>query len=602
MADVTTVLVRLANCCFVATFTTLLVCVGHPALAHQHGLAMHGDPKYQPTFENLEYVNPHAPKGGHIRHGVAGTFDNLNPFTLKGVAARGRHLVFESLLKRSWDEPFSLYGLVASSVEVPDDRTSATFVLRPEARFHDGSPVTVDDVIFSWETLKDHGRPNHRFYYGKVTGIERLGPLTIRFAFDSAVPDRELPLIIGLMPLLSKSYFADATFEKTTLDPPLGSGPYFVEHVDPGRRITYRRNPDYWARHLPINVGQYNFDQITYDYYRDDNAMMEAFRAGEYDLRQEYSEQRWALSYDFPAVRDGRVQLAVFPHGRPSGMFALALNARRAIFRDRTVRRALAHAFDFDWVNRTLLHGAYLRTESVFDNSELAADGIPEGLELEVLEPYRDQLPEELFQLPYRPPVADKGLRANLMEASRLLESAGWEVLNGALRQSPDGPPMAFEILLVDPSLEKIGLAIARNLARLGVDVRIRTVDTPQYQYRLNVFDFDAVMYRWGTSLSPGNEQAYYWGSLAATQAGTRNYSGIRDPVVDDLIDRMTQVRTRDTFVAIVRALDRVLLWGHHFIPLYHLNEDRVAYWNKFGRPETTPLYGYVPETWWMKD
>ncbi len=587
------------RCLVVIVLAALLVGGMRSAAAQSHGIAMHGAPKYEAGFDHLDYVNPSAPKGGELWRAVTGIFDNLNPFIINGVPAHGRHLVFESLLKRTWNEPFSLYGLIAESIEVPDDRSSVTFVLRPEARFHDGSPITVDDVVFSWETLKENGRPNHRLYYRQVRSVERPDARSVRFIFDAASPDRELPLIMGLMPILSKAYYTAVTFEETTLDPPLGSGPYRVESVDAGRSIVYRRDPDYWGRDLPINRGQHNFDRIRFDYYRDGDVMLEAFKAGEYDLRQEYSAKRWATAYDFPAAADGRVKLDRLPHGRPSGMFAFVFNTRREIFADRAVRHALAHAFDFAWVNKTLLHGAYVRTHSIFDNSELGSRGIPDGRERDLLEPHRERLPRELFEDTYRPLAVDGSIRANLKAARRLLAEAGWAVHEGSLQRVADGLPMAFEILLVDPANEKIALSFTRNLERLGVKVRVRTVDTSQYQYRLNVYDFDMIIYRWGMSLSPGNEQAFYWGTQAAGQEGTRNYPGIRDPAVDKLIDLMTKARDRDAFVDIIRAMDRVLLWGHYFVPLYHLNDDRIAYWDKFGRPEVTPLYGIVLEAWW---
>ena len=569
------------------------------AARSSHGIAMHGDVKYGADFRHLDYVNPNAPKGGELRRAVRGTFDNLNPFLIKGVPAHGRHLVFESLLKRTWDEPFSLYGLIAETVEVPDDRSSVTFTLRPEARFHDGRRITVEDVVFSWETLKEKGRPNHRLYYKQVQHIERPGERAIRFVFDAASPDRELPLILGLMPIISKSYYAGVEFEKTTLVPPVGSGPYRIEKVDAGRSIVYRRDPEYWGRNLPVNRGQHNFDRVRYDYYRDGDVMIEAFKAGEYDLRLEFSGQRWAIAYDFPAAADGRVKREILPNGRPSGMAALVFNARREMFADRRVRFALAHAFDFSSINKTLLHGAYRRTRSIFDNSELGSRGVPEGRELALLEPFRRDLPPELFEKPYRPPGDGGGVRANLRRAKRILAGAGWVVRDGALRRARDGLGMEFEILLVDPANEKIALAFARNLRRLGVEARVRTVDTPQFQNRRNTYDFDMIVYRWGMSLSPGNEQAFYWGSKAAGQEGTRNYPGIRNPAVDSLIKRMTEAREREVFVDVVRAMDRVLLWGHHFVPLYYLQGDRVAYWNRFGRPKVTPLYGLVIDAWW---
>ena len=592
--------VRIAGALLAATVLVAMALGGAEAMAAPvHGIAMHGAPKYGPDFEHLDYVNPDAPKGGELRRAATGTFDNLNPFIIKGVVAHGRHLVFESLLKRTWDEPFSLYGLIAETIEVPDDRSSVAFTLRPEARFHDGSPITVDDVIFSWETLKEQGRPNHRLYYNKVRKIERPDERTVRFLFDTETPDRELPLILGLMPIVSKAYYSRVTFEQTTLTPPLGSGPYKIESVDAGRGIVYRRDPDYWGKDLPINRGQHNFDRIGYDYYRDDEVMMEAFRAGEYDLRQELSATRWATGYDFPAVEDGRVKIELLPHGRPSGMFAMVFNTRRPMFADRAVRYALSLAFDFEWINRNLLQGAYVRTNSIFDNSELGARGLPEGGELALLEPHRDSLPPELFETAYRAPVIEGGLRKNLATARRLLAEAGWSVEDGSLRRTSDGLPLAFEILLVNPGNERIVLNLTRNLERLGVEAKVRTVDTAQYQYRRNVYDFDMLIYRWGMSLSPGNEQAFYWGMEAADQEGTRNYPGIKDPAVDDLIAKMTEARERGDFVDVVRAMDRVLVWGHYMIPLYHLNDDRFAYWDKFGRPEVTPVYGAVLDAWW---
>ena len=570
-----------------------------PAAADGHGIAMHGAPKYAPDFEHFDYVDPHAPKGGELRLAATGTFDSLNPFIIKGVRAAGRHLVFETLMRRAWDEPFSLYGRIAESIEVPDDRSSITFVLRPEARFHDGSPITVDDVVFSWETLKDQGRPNHRLYYRQVRAVERPDARSVRFVFDTESPDRELPLLMGLMPILSKSYYESVTFEETTLEPPMGSGPYRIESVDPGRSIVLRRVDDWWGRDLAVNRGHFNFDRIRYDYYRDGEVMMEAFKAGEYDYRREASAARLATGYDFPAMAEGRVRVESFAHGRPSGMRAFVFNTRREIFADRKVRFALAHAFDFDWINKSLLHGAYVRTQSIFDNSELASRGVPEGGELALLEPFRGQVPAELFDTPYRAPGSGGSVRANLRKARALLEEAGWTVRDGALRREADGLAMEFEILLVRPGDEKIALNYVRNLERLGVAARVRTVDTAQYQNRRTGYDFDMLIYRWGMSLSPGNEQAFYWGTAAADQEGTRNYPGIRDPAVDHLIRHMTNVRSREDFVDTIRAMDRVLLWGHYFVPLYHRNDDYVAFWDRFGRPEVTSLYGVVIESWW---
>ena len=564
-----------------------------------HGIAMLGEPKYEAGFAHLEYVNPHAPKGGALKLALTGSFDSLNPFIIRGSAAAGREYVFESLLKRTWDEAFSLYGLIAESLEVPEDRSWVTFHLRAGARFHDGSPITTDDVIFSLETLRDSGRPNHRLYYRQVARIERTDAGTVTFFFDPESGNRELPLLMGLMPIISKAFYADRAFDQTTLEPPLGSGPYRVESVDAGRAIVYRRAPDYWGRDLAINRGQNNFDTVRYEYFRDATVLMEAFKAGEVDFRREGNAVRWATAYDFPAAAEGRVKREMLPHQRPAGMHAFVFNTRREIFADRRVREALGYAFDFEWVNKTLLHGAYARTASIFAGSELAPRDEPQGAELDLLAAHRGQVPDAVFGEVFRPLATDGSgnARANLRRARDLLADAGWTVADGKLTR--DGLAMAFEILLVHSDNEKIALAFADNLKRLGVEVRVRTVDSAQYQERRDNFDFDMIVHRWRVSLSPGNEQAFYWGTEAADEAGSRNYAGIRDPAVDGLIEAVTAARDRESLVGAIRGMDRVLSWGHYVVPLYHLAEDRVAYWDAFGRPEVTPTYGTVIETWW---
>ena len=568
----------------------------------QHGIAMHGAPKYGPGFANLDYVNPNAPQGGELRLAVTGSFDSLHPFIIKGRSAAGRQYVFESLLKRVWDEAFSLYGLIAETVETPADRSWVEFKLRADARWADGTPITVDDVVFSMETLRDQGRPNHRLFYKKVAKVERPGPRTVRFTFAADSDDRELPLIMGLMPILSKSYFEDIEFNETTLTPLMGSGPYRVASVDAGRAIVYERNPDYWGRDLAVNRGQNNFDTVRYEYFRDANVLMEAFKAGEYDLRVEPSAQRWATAYGFPAVQDGSVVLETLPNSRPSGMRGFVFNTRRDIFKDARVREALGFVFDFEWTNATLLQGAYTRTVSYFDNSELAATGVPEGAELALLDPFRGQIPDAIFTEPFVLPATDGSgnIRANMRAAVRLLGEAGWRIEDGKLVGGADNKPMEFELLLISPSYEKIALAFARNLERLGVTANVRTVDSAQYQARRTDFDYDMIINRWGISLSPGNEQSFYWGTDAADEAGSRNYMGVQDPAVDALIAKVTGAADRQGLVDAMRALDRVLLSGHYLIPLYHLKNDRVAYWNRLGHPEVTPVYGFVLETWWQ--
>jgi microcin C transport system substrate-binding protein len=584
-----------------AIFAGQALIVGQAAAEPQHGVAMHGAPKYSAGFSHLEYTDPKAPKGGEIRFGVTGSFDSLQPFIIKGRAAAGRHFVFESLLKRVWDEPFSMYGLIAETVEMPSDRNWVEFKLHSDARWHDGTPIMVEDVIWSMETLRDQGRPNHKLFYSKVIEVTRPAPNTVRFDFGPDNDDRELALLMGLMPVLSKNHFADREFNETTLEPILGSGPYRIADVDPGRSIEYERVTDYWAQGLGVNAGQNNFDRIKYDYFLDGTVLFEAFKADEYDFRSEFSATRWAIGYDFPAVDDGRVVKEMLENDRPSGMRGFVFNTRREVFADRAVREALSYAFDFEWVNKNLLHGAYTRSESFFANSELASNSIPQGAERALLEPHRGAVPGEVFLKQFSAPKTDGtgNVRANLRKALALLRAAGWNLKDGALTRGSDGLPMTFEILLVSPSNEKIALAYARNLERIGVIAKVRTVDSAQYQGRRTAYDYDMIIFRWGISLSPGNEQAFYWGSEAADQDGSRNYMGAKDPVMDDLILRVTMADDRIGLVTAMRALDRVLLWNHYVVPLYYLESDRAAYWDRFGHPATTSTYGNVIESWW---
>ena len=569
-----------------------------------HGIAMHGAPTYAADFDHLSYVNPDAPKGGALRRGLQGTFDSLNPFILKGSPAAGRHHVFESLLKRVWDEPFTLYGLIAETVETPEDRSWVEFTLRPEARFHDGTPITVDDVVFTYETLRAQGRANMRLFYSKVARVDRVGTRGVRFTFDPAQADRELPLLMGLMPIISKAYYADRTFDETTLEAPLGSGPYRVASVDPGRIITYERVENYWGKDLAINRGQDNFATIRYEYFRDGNVLMEGFKSGAFDFRAEGSAVQWATGYDFPAAKDGRVKREELVNQRPAGMRALVFNSRRDLFADPKVRQALGFAFDFEWINANLLHSAFERTTSFFANSELAAQGAPSSDELALLEQWRGQVPDTVFEEAAMPPVTDGSgnVRGNLRIARRLLQEAGWVVRDGAMVRASDGTPFAFEILLVFPENERIALTFARNLERLGIKVGVRTVDTAQYEFRRQNYDYDMIVHTWRISLSPGNEQAHYWGAAAADQPGTRNYIGLKSAAVDWLIEQVTNSQDRHQLVTAMRALDRVLRAGHYVVPLYHQQVDRVAYWDKFARPEVIPTYGFVLESWWATD
>jgi microcin C transport system substrate-binding protein len=569
--------------------------------AAAHGLSMYGDLKYGPDFRHFDYADPRARKGGDVRLHAVGTFDTLNPFILRGVAAAGIGEAFDTLMTGSTDEPFSQYGLIAESVEVAPDRSWVAYTLRRQARFQDGSPVTVDDVIFSFDTLKKKGHPFYRAYYSQVVRAEKIGERTVRFSF-AAGDNRELPLIVGQLPILSKAYWSRRDFEKTTLEAPVGSGPYRVVAVEPGRSITYGRDPTYWGAELPVNVGRFNFDTIRYDYYRDSTIALEAFKAGEYDFHEENVAKNWATAFNVPAVAQGLIRKEMIRNRLPAGMQGYVFNTRRPVFADPRVRRALAYAFDFEWTNAHLFYGAYTRTESYFANSELASSGLPGPDELRVLEPLRDQVPPEVFTTVYRAPSTDGSgyPRENLLTALRMLREAGWVVRDGVLRQTTTGEPMRFEIVGTEGSFERIALPFVKNLERLGVQARVRTIDTAQYQYRMDNFDFDLTVWVWGQSLSPGNEQRDFWTSEKAATPGSRNMAGIRSPAVDRLVDLVIGAPDRASLVARTRALDRVLLWGHYVIPHWHIPFFRVAYWDKFSRPAVTPTYALGFEAWWI--
>ena len=572
-----------------------------PPVRPAHGLSIHGDLKYGPGFSHFGYVDPRAPKGGSVTLRAIGTFDNLNPFILKGVPAAGIGNTFDTLTVASTDEPSSEYGLVAETVETPADRAWVAFTLRAAARFHDGSPMTVEDVIWTFDTLRTRGHPLYRSYYAQVASVAKTGPRTVKFTFKGN-ENRELPVIVGQLPVLSKAYWTSHDFAKTTLQAPLGSGPYRVESLEPGRSITYRRVKDYWAAALPVNVGRHNFDTIRYDYYRDDVVALEAFKAGAYDFRAENSSKNWATAYDVPPVRDGRIRKEAIPNEIPTGMQGWVYNTRRAIFSDARVREALAAAFDFEWSNAHLFYKAYTRTRSYFSNSELASRGLPTEAELKVLAPFRGRVSDEVFRREYRPPSTEPGgLRPNLIHALDLLKQAGWVVRDMRLVNTQTGRPLTFEILLDDPNWERIALPFVKNLERLGVSARVRTVDSAQYEYRMKQFDFDMTVGLFSQSLSPGNEQVDFWASTSATTPGSRNLAGVRDPAVDRLIELVISAPDRPALVARTRALDRVLLWGHYIIPHFHITAFRVAYWNRFGRPAVSPKYDLGFETWWIE-
>jgi microcin C transport system substrate-binding protein len=565
------------------------------------GMSLFGDLKYPPDFKHFDYVNPAAPKGGTMRLSSIGTFDTLNSFVVKGVPAAGIGGIFDTLTARSEDEPGSEYGLVAETIELAPDKLSVLYTIRKDARFHDGTPMTPEDVVWTFEKLRANGLPMYRSYYGDVTKVEKEGERGVRFTFKSA-ENRELPQILGEMPVLSKAYWSGRDFEKTTLDPPLGSGPYKIESVDPGRAITYRRVADYWAADLPVMKGRYNVDIIHYDYYRDGTIALEAFKAGQYDVRRENSSKSWATGYDSPAVRAGLIKKEQIPNELSSGMQGFGFNLRRPIFRDPRVREALAYAFDFEWSNKNLFYGSYQRTRSYFDNSELAATGVPQGEELKILEKFRGHIPDAVFTAEYNPPKYDGSgnIRDGLRNALKLLKEAGWTSKGEKLVNDENGQPFEFEILLDDPQMERIVLPFTKNLERMGVTAHVRTVDPSQYEKRMETFDFDMAVALFPQSLSPGNEQREFFGSAAVDEHGSRNILGIKDKAIDELIEELINSPDRDSLVAHTRALDRVLQYGYYVVPNFHLGAFWVAYWDKFRRPTTAPKYSVGMETWWV--
>src|SRR6266852_9060360 len=508
--------------CVVFSLVLSLLAIAAAAAGGSHGLSLFGELKYPPDFKNFEYVDPHAPKGGTMKFSAIGTYDTLNPFVVKGVAAAGIGQVFDTLTVASQDEPGAEYGLVAESIDLAKDQLSVLYTLRREARFHDGSPMTPDDVVWTFNTLREKGHPMYRSYYGDVTEVAQEGERGVRFRFKST-ENRELPQILGQMPVLSKAYWSGRDFAKTTLDPPLGSGPYKIEALDPGRSITYRRVADYWGAGVPVNKGRHNVEVIRYDYYRDGTIALEAFKAGQYDIRRENSSKNWAVNYDSPALSKGLIKKETISNQLPSGMQGFGYNLRRPIFQDPRVRQAIAYAFDFEWSNQNLFYGLYKRTRSYFDNSELAATGTPQGDEPKILEPFRGKIPDEVFAKEYDPPRYDAKFttRDGLREAITLLKAAGWSFKDEKLVNDKTGEPLQFEILLNDPQMERIVLPFAQNLQRLGITARVRTVDTAQYEKRMETFDYDVAVAVFGQSLSPGNEQREFWGSKAAGEQGS---------------------------------------------------------------------------------
>ncbi|HVG50938.1 MAG TPA: extracellular solute-binding protein [Xanthobacteraceae bacterium] len=570
----------------------------------KHAIAMHGEPALPPNFAAMPYVNPAAPRGGRLAQGILGTFDSLNPLIVRGLAPPDiRGHVIEGLMARGYDEPFTLYGLIAQSVETDAARSYVTFTINPAAAFSDGKPITADDLIFSWQLLRDRGRPNHRIYYAKVVKAEALDARTVRFDFSGS-GDRELPLILGLMPVLPRHAINPETFEETTFVPPVGSGPYVVAAVDPGKSVTLRRNPNYWGRDLALNRGLWNFEEIRMDFYRDSNSHFEAFKKGLYDFRVEQDPGRWEEGYDFPALREGRVVKEAFPSGLPKGMSGLVFNTRRPVFADIRVRQALSMLFDFEWINKNFYFGRYTRTKSYFDGSELSSHGIAaDGYERTLLVPFPDVVRADILDGTWSPPSSDGSGRDrdSLRAALRLLSDAGYELFGTQLRSRETKKQLTFEIMVTTRDQERLALQVSDNFKRAGIAAAVRVVDAVQFDRRRLTYDFDMIQNRWDQSLSPGNEQAFYWGSAAASEDGTRNYMGAKSAAVDAMIAALLRAESRQDFVSATRALDRVLLSGFYVIPLFHAPEQWVARWTQVRHPERTPLSGYLPEAWWRE-
>ena len=592
--------------------TLLGIACAPPAwAAPSYGIAMIGDPALPAGFDHLPYANPDAPRGGKITYGVIGAFDSLNPYIVQGgsTSARGLgdplygSLVYESLMARSADEPFTLYGLIAQSIDTPPDRSSVTFTLNPKAHFSDGTPITPEDVIFSMEILRDKGRPNYAAYFDKVHKAEVVGDNAVRFDLAGA-NDRELPLILALMPILPKHAINPDTFDKSTLTPMVGSGPYTAAEIDPPSAIVYRRDPNYWGKDLPVNRGLFNFDEIRFDYYRDANTAFEAFKKGLFDIQLEGDPGEWNTGYGFPAVNDGRVVRETFKTAVPKGMTGFAFNTRRALFADVRVRKALASLLDFTWINKNLYYGAFSRASGYFNDSDLSAIGRPaDDREKALLAPFPGAVDPDVMDGTYRAVDANvaAGDRAILKAALDQLAAAGYVLAGSALVNKATGAPFAFEIMVGTREDEKIALAYQRTLARIGIAASVRTVDSTEFDRRRRMFDYDMVRATWSASLSPGNEQLNRWSTASADAQGTFNYAGAHEPALDALIKAILSAPDRVNFVAAVRAYDRVLISGYYVVPFFYMADSWVARWGRIEHPAMTPLTGYALPTWWAK-
>jgi len=570
------------------------------AEAPTHGITILGTPALAPGFPNFPYVNPNAPKGGDMTLSAIGTFDSFNPFVVRGNAAAGTQRIWETLLRNSQDEVATAYGALAESVEIAPDKLSVAFTLRADAKFHDGQPITSEDVVWTFNTLLEHGRPSYRQYYADVAKVEADGPRRVVFRFKNNL-NRELPLIVGEMPVLPKHWWEGRDFTKPLTDPPLGSGPYRVDKFEFGRFVTYQRVTDWWARDLPVNRGLFNFDTIRFDYFRDATVALEAFKAGQIDFRTENIAKQWATAYNFPALERGLVKRANLPNKLPTGMQGFVLNTRRNVFKDARVRQALAIAYDFEWANKNLFFGAYTRTTSFFSNSSFETSGLPKGAELDLLNRYRDKIEPSIFTTPFRLPVTDGSgnNREEVRQALAMLESAGWRVRERKLVDHL-GRQMSFEILLADPAFERVALPYVQTLSRLGMDVKVRTVDPAQFQRRTDTHDFDMTVTVIPSGDLPGNELATYWSCASAKAIGGDNLAGVCNPVVDALVNEVITAKDRKELGAAVQALDRVLLSGWYVIPQWHLRAVRAAWWDRYDHPDMPVRPGLVMDRWWF--
>ena len=580
----------------------LLMSVACVALAApEHAVTLYNEaPKYPANFKHFDYVNQDAPKGGSFRQAGFGGFDSLNPFINKGVPADDIGMIYDTLTRHSLDEPFTEYGLIAGKIEKAPDSSWVRFYLRPEAHFHDGHPIRAEDVVFSFQTLIKNGAPMYRGYYADVDQVIAEDPLRVLFKFKRN--NRELPLILGQLPVLPKHWWENRDFAKGNLEIPLGSGPYKVAEVKAGRSIRYERVKDYWGKDLPVNRGFYNFDTLSIDYYRDNTVALEALKAGQFDYWLETSAKNWATAYNTPAVTAGRLIKEEIPNGNPTGMQGFVFNLRRPIFQDVRVREALNLLLDFQWTNKQLFNGAYTRTKSYFDNSDMASSGLPSKDELAVLEPLRGTIPDRVFTDEFKLPVTDASgmIRPQQRKAFQLLQEAGWRIVGDKMVDA-QGKPVTLEFLLAQTEFERILLPFKRNLSDLGIDLVLRRVDVSQYVNRLRSRDFDLIVSGFPQSSSPGNEQREYWHSSSAEKPGSRNFIGLKDPAIDSLVDGLIDADSRQSLITHARALDRVLLWGYYVIPNWHIKTWRVAYWDHIGHPKVTPLFDVATSTWWIK-